>query len=513
MTSRDVTSLSRWRFTWWHLLAFIFVVRLLYVPLFCAFTDLAGDESYYWEWGRRPDWGYYSKPPMIGWLMGIAVMLTGHAEWGIRLAALLLGTLTLGCLCLLAQRLFGNRAALLTLLLAALTPANAALNLFFTIDAPLLLCWSAALLAFAACMQNPASRGAWIVLTLALGLGNLSKQMMLVFPMLMLLFLAVEPSKRFILRKPALWISLAASLAFLLPVLRWQMSHGWITLEHTKEHFQTAAHLGFGGWLLRFISFPAAQALLFSPMTWALAAMVSFGGLWKWRRLEVPQRLLVTFSGPALLVFFLLALRQNINPNWPAVFHLSAMVLVAGSVAGIAPEGLGWIQQRTVKVALLVGAMFCGLAYALPLVGPLTQKAGWSLKDPMERLRGWNESGAQAGALLSRAPRPERTFFLAMGHRENASQFAFYTPQHPKVYRWQPDGHIASQYELWPSAGVEQLGNDALILQPSEKPLLKSLTRCFTSVEPVGVIEVPQGKGESRKWQVYLGRELKGWWD
>lgn len=57
------------RFSWWHLLAVIFLLRLLYLPLFCSVTDLAGDESYYWEWGRRPDWGYYSKPPMIGWLM------------------------------------------------------------------------------------------------------------------------------------------------------------------------------------------------------------------------------------------------------------------------------------------------------------------------------------------------------------------------------------------------------------------------------------------------------------
>src|SRR4051812_32333864 len=82
--------------------------RLAYLPLFCAVTDLAGDESYYWDWGRHPDWGYFSKPPLIGWLMGAIGWLTGHSEWGIRLAALLFGTASLWFLQALAKRLAVN---------------------------------------------------------------------------------------------------------------------------------------------------------------------------------------------------------------------------------------------------------------------------------------------------------------------------------------------------------------------------------------------------------------------
>jgi hypothetical protein len=265
--------------------------------------------------------------------------------------------------------------------------------------------------------------------------------------------------------------------------------------------------------VVQVLSFPAAQALLFSPVTWALMIFLTLGGLWKWKVLELRQRYLVIFSGPALVVFFLLALRQNINPNWPAAFHLSAIVLVAGSVHDMAVAAWAWgrIRERSVTWALRVGAVLCLLAYLLPLYSAVAQYAKWEVADPMRRLRGWKESGEQAGALLARVPRPGQTVVLALGHRENASQFAFYTPQHPKAYRWQPDGKVASQYEIWPSAGDEQQGNDALILQPSEKPLPKSLTNVFTSVEALGAIDVSLGRGESRKWQVYLGRELKGW--
>ena len=81
--------MARW------LLAGLFVLRLLYLFPFTAEFDLAADESYYWDWGRRPDWGYYSKPPMIGWLMGLVGWLSSNSEFAIRLAALGFGTVSL----------------------------------------------------------------------------------------------------------------------------------------------------------------------------------------------------------------------------------------------------------------------------------------------------------------------------------------------------------------------------------------------------------------------------------
>ncbi|WP_082408142.1 ArnT family glycosyltransferase [Verrucomicrobium spinosum] len=138
----------------WHLLLGLLLLRLLFLPFFCSLYDLAGDESYYWEWGRRPDWGYYSKPPLIGWLMGMVGWLSGNQEWGVRLAALMVGTGSLTLLYLLGKRMFDESTGLLVLALAALTPANVALNLFFTIDSPLVLLWSAALLAFWSAVQS-----------------------------------------------------------------------------------------------------------------------------------------------------------------------------------------------------------------------------------------------------------------------------------------------------------------------------------------------------------------------
>ena len=180
-----------WLKRFWWLLAAVFIARIGVTLMFVDGADLAGDEAYYWDWGRRPDWCYYSKPPMIGWLMGVIGWLTGNAEWGIRFAALLLGTATLVIVHRMALVMFDARTAFLAALLVLLTIANAGLNLLFTIDAPLLLFWTLALLLFWFAAQKPACNTRWLALALVIGLGTLSKQMMLAFPGLMLLFAAV----------------------------------------------------------------------------------------------------------------------------------------------------------------------------------------------------------------------------------------------------------------------------------------------------------------------------------
>ncbi|HWA31259.1 MAG TPA: hypothetical protein VG867_09170, partial [Rhizomicrobium sp.] len=38
------------------------VLALIFSPL-----NLYPDEAQYWWWSLTPDWGYFSKPPVIAW--------------------------------------------------------------------------------------------------------------------------------------------------------------------------------------------------------------------------------------------------------------------------------------------------------------------------------------------------------------------------------------------------------------------------------------------------------------
>ena len=508
---------AHWDRLFWRALIVVTALRAGYALLFGAEYDLAGDEAYYWDWGRRPDWGYYSKPPMIGWLMGVVGWVSNNKEWGIRLAPLVLGTLCLIATQKLARRLYGAKTAFLAAALMVCTPGNAGLNLFFTIDSPLVLAWTLALAFFWSAKQSPKSWGAWRCLGLALGFGSLSKQMMLVFPALMAAFAVVSPKDRVLLRAPGFWVSILMGFAALIPVVMWQQQHGWITLTHMKDHFDraepTLAH--HVRW---FFQFPLIQAALYTPVTRIALIGVLSAAILHWRKVDRRTWLLVIFSAPALVVFFILAARQDVHANWPAVFYVSAFILLAAALEEMAVGQFGSERWRgRVRVyGCLLGLFVAMLAYLAPLTIRVAGLAGHRKIDGyFGALRSAKEVGEEAGKFLAKVPRPEKTFVVVLGHRYHAARMAFYMPQQPRVFRWQKEGLIESQYEIWPDPS-DKVGWDALILYPvpddgAKRERHGSLRKAFTATPKLGEIEVPMGGDQSRAYQVFLGTSLIAW--
>lgn len=498
-----------WTRRFFGLLAGLFIFRLVFLFFTTTHLDLVGDEAYYWDWGRRPDWGYFSKPPMIGWLMGLVGWATGHAEWAIRLAPLVFGTATLAIMFTLTRLLFDARVAFWAALLVICTPGNIGLNLFFTIDAPLVFSWALALLLFWVAAAKPTCLWRWGALALAIGFGTLSKQMMLGFPALMLAFALFSPQDRRLLRHGGFWASMLIGMAFITPVLWWNSQHQWITLEHTKHHFD-AKSLGLGGWISRTLEFPLLQAAVYSPLTYAGLLTVLFLGIKHWSAVDRRARYLLICSVPALVAFFGLSLRQSINPNWPAVFYLPAFILFAAWIGGALPFSA---REFWGKWPIRVGAGMFALAYLLAGVVFFTDLKAHPKLGKLQDMCGWAETGVQAGQFLDKVPRPENTFVMVTGYRYDAAQLGFTMPQHPQVYRWERSGKVMSQYEVWPGP-EERLGDDALIFKNgSEQPgnLFPVLTKRFEKVEPLGRVEVKLGEGKMRIFDVFLGHKLLSW--
>ena len=61
------------------------IIYLQYTPL-----GLYTDEAQYWLWSRALDFGYFSKPPLIAWLVRASTNLCGNGEACVRLASPLL---------------------------------------------------------------------------------------------------------------------------------------------------------------------------------------------------------------------------------------------------------------------------------------------------------------------------------------------------------------------------------------------------------------------------------------
>jgi 4-amino-4-deoxy-L-arabinose transferase-like glycosyltransferase len=55
--------------------------------IFTTYIELYPDEAQYWLWSRKLDFGYYSKPPMIAWVIHLTTALGGNSEPFVRLLA------------------------------------------------------------------------------------------------------------------------------------------------------------------------------------------------------------------------------------------------------------------------------------------------------------------------------------------------------------------------------------------------------------------------------------------
>jgi 4-amino-4-deoxy-L-arabinose transferase-like glycosyltransferase len=500
---------ARW---FWRLLVGVALFRAAYLWMFPF--DLVGDEAYYWDWGRQLDWGYFSKPPGIAWLMALAGFLGGNTPEGLRLFAVLLGTGGLALFFLLGRRLFDERVAFWACLATLATPGNTALNVLLTIDAPLVFCWIGALYCFWRLCEEPRQPPLGIVLALIgfLGCGALSKQMMLVFYPLGVLFLLTDKDLRGLLRSPWLWLGSLAGFAFLLPPLLWNAANDWITFRHTSHHFEGDA-LTIGRVLKNSGEYLGTQLGILTPVTWSLTMLLAVAGVRRFSSWPREARFLWIFSAPALLVVALMSLRQGINPNWPAVYYAAGFLLVAGWWSGKVSIGSADRWRNWFKPGVAVGAGLVLFALFLPVIIWVTGLRGSDV-DPFRRLNGWSALAAEVQAVRGAGDFSE-DFLLTVGHRYNTSQLAFYLPDQPTVFRWpNRPGRIESQYELWGLPGERFTGKKGLIVahedvfKREKGNLPATLVEHFEVIWEGPEITVELGSGRQRTYRIFFA---EGW--
>lgn len=492
------------------LLAAIALARLVYQ--WVSPLDLIGDESYYWDWGRRPDWGYFSKPPLIGWLYGAVRALGFHSTAGVRWPAVGLGTIGLAAMALLLRRMAGPRAGFWGVVLLAATPGNVALNLLLTIDAPLLAMWALALLALWRALGPRPDRRWWLLYAAAMAVGVLAKQMMLVLPLLALIWLATDRDRRPLLRAPGTWLALWWPCLALAPTVAWNAGHDWVTAHHTAGHLAVTRPFAWKRALLQLAGFSGGQLLLVSPVLGLVWANRAWHIARSWGRATAGERFLWCFSVPPLLVIAGLALRQLPEPNWPAAFWLAGGALACLHLAGDGTTAaVGEGRERVRRRAVRVGLTLAGLVMAVPFLAQLpgVRDSRW---DPTRRLRGWHEVAAAVGAVRFAGAADHATplWPLVVGDRAYASALAFYSVDQPRVYHLPARDSVQSQYELWPDPTQDgRLGSDALIIVVRSDAVPAALAACFARIESAGAL--PAGLPGQRTATLWIGRELRGW--
>jgi 4-amino-4-deoxy-L-arabinose transferase-like glycosyltransferase len=289
---------SSGRVWFWHILAACLILgssglHIAYLAHDCP-LDLAPDEAHYWDWSRHLDWSYYSKGPLVAYLIRMSVdvvgswseHLTGSSMLAVRLPAVACGGLLLLGLYILTMQVYGRPGLAVGVVATALTmPIVAAGSTLMTIDAPFICCWCWALVLGYQAMGR-GSQWAWPLAGLVVGFGILAKYTMILWPVSTALFLLTDAGRRRQLLQPGFWIMMAIAAGCCLPIFIWNSQHDWLGVRHLTRLAGLDGSSSHLRWLGPF-SFLIQQALLhlgFWFCVW-LTAMIVYG---PWKRKEWP---------------------------------------------------------------------------------------------------------------------------------------------------------------------------------------------------------------------------------
>jgi undecaprenyl-diphosphatase len=482
----------------WLVLAVLSAARLAYLAW--GVLDLSPDEAHYWEWSRRLDLSYYSKGPLVAYLVRGLTAVLGTSAFAIRVGAVVLSVAASLVIYRLGRLAFGDpRVGLLAVVGLQLTPLFWAGSLLLTIDPPFLVAWVLALLFLHEALVG-GRRTAWILAGAAVGLGLLAKYTMLfVLPGLVLYFWRA-PEARGWRRRAAPYGAGVLAAALFLPVVVWNVRHGWVSARHVASQ-------GRGGgltWIEPF-DFVGAQLLLLTPLVAGLLAWALWHGVREGllRRRE-PYRFLTAFALPILGFYALLSLQGKVQGNWAAAAYPPLALVAAGALferrARLGPAG------RRAQRRLLAAAG--GLALAVIALAHATDRLGLPPRlDPTRRLKGWQELGTAVTAFWREMPAPERTFLLSDRY-QITSELAFYGPGLPPAYNVNL-GRRLNQYDFWEGPET-RLGWDAIFVREGVGELDERVARAFERIEGPFVVEVRRHDRPIRSFALYRGYGFLG---
>ena len=462
--------------------------------------DLLGDESYYWDWSRHPDWCYFSKPPMVAWLIGVFTYFLGDTTFVVRLPTVVVGTVFLYYFHATTRFFYGSRHAALALLLMLATPINLLANFLMTIDPPLYCFWIMSLYYLSRAIFA-ADHSSWLKAGLATAAAIMSKQVALVLPIVTLLFILTSSAYRhFIVRY---------LMQYLVPVLLaggillyWNSQHDWVMLGHSQGHFTDATGADWLKHLQHARDFWFYQMLLITPPVFVLVLMTASTMLVGFKQLNPEQRFL-WLTGPGLLLGILVfSFVRKMQGNWPMPFYFTALILLVGRWSYAEWPRL-WKSTLALGFTLVLITSF--LPFLLNVLG--LKNSAW---DPTRRFKSWQPVAAQVDVLRKTVESDlHNSFVVALGHRSIASQLAFYLQDHPAVFRYESSGHIVSQYEVWggPSQRIGQ--NAFLIGELPESAMPSELINAFHSVRLLGQVSDPNRP--NAVFYVFYAEQLKQW--
>ncbi len=461
------------------------ILALIVSPL-----ELHGDEAQYWAWAQDLDFGYYSKPPMVAWVIATTTAVFGDAEWAVRLGSPIIHSITAWLLFLTGRKLRDGQAGFWAAAIYILMPAVWLSSAIISTDVTLMMFWVLAINAWVHLRHGPSWPRA-AQLGIALGLGFMSKYAMMFFgPALILAILFDAPTRRALFHLRGLFAATIAGLC-IAPNIWWNARNDFATVAHTAENANLNEDMFHPAELL---TFWVDQFGVFGPVTLGLLGFALWAAVK--RRMAPPAFWLALLSLTPLLVISLEALLSRANANWAVTAYGAAPLLIVLWAMGYRkPEA--WLKWGIIGQSLI--ALTLGLIMLYPAA---TNSLGAA--NAVKRMRGWTDTVAAIEARFKAGHEGQPYQAIAMDNR-----LVFYDAQYyglretAPFYMWMlqkgPLHHAEMTYPLTP-----QSGSPVLIINYYNNNI-PFLQEDFARLDRLPDIDLDLGGGKRRRLNVWAG--------
>ncbi len=466
---------SNHRNTFWLATVLVAILVLRIVSLWFNRTDLFFDEAQYWAWSTEPAFGYFSKPPMLAWIIGAFTTACGSdSTFCIRLAAPVLHFFTALAIFAAARAIFDWKTGTWSAIVFATLPAVSLSSTLISTDVPLLLCWALALWALWRLLETGWFSWA-IMLGLAFGAGLMSKYAMAYFAGCTLVFLAISPAARTAPVWRGLLAALAIGLVMLAPNLYWNQQNGFATIAHTVDNANWQQDLFHP---LKASEFILGQLGVFGPVLFFFLLAIAW---WAFRQgADLGTRYLLAFSLPIIAVITMQAFLSRANANWGATAYVAATILVTYTVLQAK-----WKRWFFTSLAIH-GVLLLGLCVAVVLVTPGRFGLPANI-DPFTRVMGWRSIGAETSRLLEM----KSYAGVLAPDRALSSELIYYLRKRPEqVLAWR-EGDVPTDHFQMTRPYREDFSGPLLLV--SRAMVRNDIRAAFTNIERVGTLTQPGG--------------------
>ncbi|MEE9348307.1 MAG: glycosyltransferase family 39 protein [Robiginitomaculum sp.] len=477
----------------------LMAVRIAALPFYSV--GLHGDEAQYWSWAQDLDWGYFSKPPLIAWIIAVTTGIFGDSEWAVRLSSPIMHMLTAAMLYKTARFLWDSQTGFWAATLYSIMPGVSLSAGLVSTDVALLLLWAIALYAILRLREKPQWR--WAIITgVTIGIGLLAKYSMAFFlPAIFGAIVIDAPTRRALFSLKGVAITLIAAL-ILAPNMAWNAAHDFATLSHTASNTNPSA---FGLHPLKLAEFWAAQMAVFGPLTLALYVMAIIAAL-RGKHIEGSgdkRRWLMLFILSPLILISIQALLSRANANWAVTTYSAGSLLTARYIVVV------FKAKKFTALAVAVNIGLGAFVIASALSPSFANKAGQA--NAFKRLRGWEATQLAVERALSAGHEGQSFSALATDNRLHFYDLKYYgqtyyaVDGHPPLKMWLRRAHAHNHAEA--TQPLLASGADALpVLIINKYPDYEAMFRDdFTRLERLGEIDIDLGGGKRRRLKLWAG--------